>query len=46
MSRVTKRNVLQIMSRIYDRLGMIGQFSVKIIILLQKIWKESIDWKW
>lgn len=44
MPRATKRNVLQTMARIYDPLGMLGPFTVRIKILLQRIWKERINW--
>ena len=37
--RVTKRNILSIISQIYDPLGLIGPISVKAKIILQELWK-------
>ncbi|XP_037930941.1 uncharacterized protein LOC119665768 [Teleopsis dalmanni] len=42
--RPTKRNVLKIMAGVYDPLGFLGPFTVKIKTLLQRIWKENLDW--
>ncbi|XP_030386878.1 uncharacterized protein LOC115633562 [Scaptodrosophila lebanonensis] len=42
--RPTKRNVLRAMARIYDPLGILGPFTINIKILLQKIWKEHLEW--
>ena len=44
MPRATKLNVLQTMARIYNPLGMIGSFTVRIKNLLRRIGKEHIDW--
>lgn len=32
------------MGRIYDPLGILGSFIIKVKILLQLIWKLKIDW--
>ncbi|XP_037931406.1 uncharacterized protein LOC119666197 [Teleopsis dalmanni] len=42
--RPTKRNVLKIMAGVYDPLGFLGPFTVKLKTLLQRIWKENLDW--
>ncbi|XP_037932497.1 uncharacterized protein LOC119667279 [Teleopsis dalmanni] len=42
--RPTKRNVLKIMAGVYDPLGFLSPFTVKIKTLLQRIWKENLDW--
>ncbi|XP_031355027.1 uncharacterized protein LOC116179379 [Photinus pyralis] len=42
---ITKRGVLQIVSKIYDPLGFMSPFLVRANkILLQEIWKLKVDW--
>ncbi|KAF2892114.1 hypothetical protein ILUMI_14059, partial [Ignelater luminosus] len=41
---VTKRNLLQTISRIYDPLGILGPYVIKLKILFQRIWTERPDW--
>ncbi|XP_053947719.1 uncharacterized protein LOC128856441 [Anastrepha ludens] len=42
--RPTKRNVMKAMAKIYDPLGMLGPFTVRIKLILQNIWKENLEW--
>jgi len=40
----TKRFVLQTAARIFDPIGLIAPFVVRIKCLLQEIWERGIDW--
>lgn len=40
----TKREVLRILMSVFDPLGFLAAFLVLVKILLQKIWRSSIDW--
>ncbi|XP_054709261.1 uncharacterized protein LOC129218966 [Uloborus diversus] len=40
----TKRYVLQVLGRIFDPIGILGPFTVRIKCLMQKIWTLRIDW--
>nr|CAH7759087.1 unnamed protein product [Callosobruchus chinensis] len=40
----TKRNVLQVVSRIFDPLGLLNPFTVRAKILLQALWKAKLHW--
>ncbi|XP_054716905.1 uncharacterized protein LOC129226328 [Uloborus diversus] len=40
----TKRYVLQVLGRIFDLIGILGPFTVRIKCLMQKIWMLRIDW--
>ncbi|XP_075150736.1 uncharacterized protein LOC142224837 [Haematobia irritans] len=40
----TKRNVLKAMAKIYDPLGFVSPFTVRIKILLQEIWENNSEW--
>lgn len=40
----TKRNILSIISMIFDPLGLIGPIIVRAKIILQRIWNEKLDW--
>ncbi|KAG5864405.1 hypothetical protein JTB14_001492 [Gonioctena quinquepunctata] len=40
----TKRNVLKMVSNIYDPMGFIGPFTLRMKILLQSIWKLELGW--
>ncbi|XP_036339778.1 uncharacterized protein LOC118749114 [Rhagoletis pomonella] len=42
--RATKRNVLKAMAKIYDPLGLLGPFTVRIKILLQEVWRQKKAW--
>lgn len=41
---LTKRVVLSIISQIFDPLGLIGPILVRAKIILQELWKMSLDW--
>ena len=41
---VTKRLILQRTSRLYDPLSILCPVSIKARMLLQRLWKDSIDW--
>jgi ribonuclease HI len=41
---LTKRNVLKTIATIFDPLGLISQFVVIAIILLQELWSRGYDW--
>ena len=40
----TKRNILQLISRIYDPLGIMSPCVMRLNILLQEIWKLHLEW--
>lgn len=40
----TKRSVMSAMARIYDPLGILSPFTMRLKVLLQKIWKAKNDW--
>ncbi|RWR98846.1 uncharacterized protein B4U79_02881, partial [Dinothrombium tinctorium] len=40
----TKRHVLQASARIFDPLGFISPFTIKIKILFQCLWEKGIEW--
>ncbi|XP_062533183.1 uncharacterized protein LOC134202151 [Armigeres subalbatus] len=42
--RLTKRIILSFISSLFDPLGLIGPFIVKLKILLQMLWKLQLDW--
>ena len=41
---VTKREVLQDLSKIYDPLGYIAPVLIKAKIFMQELWKQQLDW--
>ena len=41
---VTKREILQQTSRIYDPLGLISPVTVRAKLLLQTLWQHKFDW--
>ena len=41
---ITKREVLQQSSKIFDPLGIIAPITIRAKIFLQRLWQESIDW--
>ncbi|XP_054727158.1 uncharacterized protein LOC129236895 [Anastrepha obliqua] len=43
-ARATKRNVLSVIARFYDPLGLIGPVVLKAKVFLQSLWKEKLDW--
>ncbi|GFY54187.1 uncharacterized protein TNIN_368551 [Trichonephila inaurata madagascariensis] len=40
----TKRSVLRISSKLFDPIGYIAIFTIRIKIILQEIWEEGFDW--
>ena len=40
----TKRFVLQTLDRIFDPIGFLGPFTVRIKCLMQSIWSSGLDW--
>ena len=43
-SAVTKRNVLQFSSRIFDPLGFLSPVSVRAKLLMQQLWQMNVGW--
>ncbi|GFS32504.1 reverse transcriptase domain-containing protein [Trichonephila inaurata madagascariensis] len=43
-SKDTKRYILQIAGRIFDPIGYIGPYTIRIKCLIQKIWCLGLDW--
>ena len=41
---VTKRNVLQLSSRIFDPLGFLSPVSVRAKLLMQQLWQMNVGW--
>ncbi|GFS90517.1 uncharacterized protein TNCV_4097191 [Trichonephila clavipes] len=44
LDKNTKRFILQAVGKIFDPLGLISPFTVKMKCLLQDLWKEEIQW--
>lgn len=42
--RPTKRNILQISSRIFDPIGFLGPIVLSLKMLFQRLWEEEIGW--
>ncbi|XP_062713779.1 uncharacterized protein LOC134290623 [Aedes albopictus] len=42
--RPTKREVLRTLMMLYDPLGLIAHFTMLLKVLLQEIWRTSVDW--
>lgn len=40
----TKRNVLQTSSRIFDPIGFLTPFTIRVKYLLQKMWERGLSW--
>lgn len=40
----TKRNILSVISRVFDPLGLIGPIIIQAKIIMQKLWSEKLDW--
>ncbi|GFS35439.1 uncharacterized protein TNIN_477231 [Trichonephila inaurata madagascariensis] len=40
----TKRSVLRISSKLFDPIGYIAVFTIRIKIILQEIWEGGFDW--
>ncbi|GFY30309.1 integrase catalytic domain-containing protein [Trichonephila clavipes] len=44
LDKNTKRFILQVVVKIFDPLGLISPFTVRMKCLLQNLWKEEIQW--
>lgn len=42
--QATKRNILSVISRVFDPLGLIGPVVVRAKVILQRLWSENLDW--
>lgn len=42
--RITKRFILSIISQIFDPLGLLAPVNMRAKLILQKLWREKIDW--
>lgn len=40
----TKRNILRVLARIYDPLGLLAPVTINVKQILQALWKSNIDW--
>jgi hypothetical protein len=41
---IMKRNILSVISKIYDPLGLVSVVVIKAKIIMQSLWKEELDW--
>lgn len=41
---VTKRTILSTISKIFDPLGLVGPITIRVKVLLQKLWQMKTDW--
>lgn len=41
---LTKRHVLFLISQVFDPLGLIAAFTIRLNMFMQKIWSCKIDW--
>lgn len=42
--KVTKRNILSILSRVFDPLGLVGPIIICAKMIMQEIWKGKFNW--
>ncbi|KAB0797907.1 hypothetical protein PPYR_09115 [Photinus pyralis] len=42
--KITKRTILSMTAKIYDPLGLLGPVTIKIKIILQRLWQERLGW--
>ncbi|XP_064469014.1 uncharacterized protein LOC135383517 [Ornithodoros turicata] len=40
----TKRSVLQASARVFDPLGFLSPYTIRVKLLFQKLWKTRLDW--
>lgn len=40
----TKREMLRLVMSIYDPLGLIGHIIMHVKVLMQEVWRSTIDW--
>lgn len=43
-TNITKRQLLSDASKLYDPCGLLSPITIKSKIMMQKIWKEKVDW--
>jgi len=43
-SKVTKRIILSVTSKLFDPLGLIGPIIIKAKMLMQRLWSENLTW--
>ena len=43
-SVVTKRSILQDSSRVYDPLGILSPVTIRVKLLMEELWQQSVDW--
>ena len=41
---VTKRNVLQVSSKVYDPLGLLSPVTIRAKLLIQELWQQQLEW--
>ena len=41
---VTKRGILKVISSVFDPLGFLSPFTIKVRIILQSLWVQKLDW--
>ena len=41
---VTKRNALQVSSKVYDPLGLLPPVTIRAKLLIQELWQQQLDW--
>ena len=42
--KATKRNILSVISKVFDPLGLIGPIVIRAKVILQRLWNENLDW--
>ncbi|XP_031330987.1 uncharacterized protein LOC116161684 [Photinus pyralis] len=42
--KITKRSILSIVAKIFDPLGLLGPLTIRIKIILQRLWKNKLSW--
>ncbi|KAH3851736.1 hypothetical protein DPMN_094220 [Dreissena polymorpha] len=44
LHKLTKQDILRYSSQIYDLLGLSSLATVRAKLLLQKLWRDKVDW--
>ena len=44
LNTLTKRKLASFLSPIYDPLGLVSPFTIKLRLLMQELWKQQLDW--
>lgn len=42
--KLTKRNILSVITKIFDRLGLVGPVTMRAKIILQRLWIFNLGW--